>query len=186
MTIDEKIYPIQEKWLSKGFCYMAVMAAPFLGFAYFTRHSVNEMENTIIPIVFVGAWMMVNLIVVILQKDNFHYEFTEKIINLQQGVISKSQRHVFYGRVQNIILSQDLFDRLLGIASLTIETASDAGGAVLLKNNEKRAGLFWFKLGFLSNSVTIPGLLYPQALMLRKFVLEQIKNNPIDDAQSGL
>lgn len=186
MPIDENSFPIQSKWLSKGFGYMSAIAAAFVGFSYFTRYFGNKAEDIIVPIVFVCFWMIVNLVVVILQKSNFHYEFTDKMINLKQGVISKAERHVFYGRVQNIILSQDVFDRLLGIVSLTLETASDAGGAVLVKDTRRRSGLAWFKLGFLSNGVTIPGLLYPQARELRKFILDQIKNNPIDDAQSGL
>jgi uncharacterized membrane protein YdbT with pleckstrin-like domain len=172
----------------KGFTYMAVATVIILIYSFFVQQAKIRGNPTEILIGVCGTCivLLVAFIALVLKKINFEYDFGEKIIILKQGVLARSERQVFYGRIQNISISQDIFDKILGIASLAIETASDSGGAVLVTESKSNMGFGWFKLGFYSNSISIPGLLYEQALELKKFIMEQIKANPIDDAQSGL
>jgi hypothetical protein len=92
-----------------------------------------------------------------------------------------------YGRIQNICVSQGIINRLLGLASISIETASEGAGAKFIAQDSKsKANLAGALLGFHSNRIGIPGILYKNALEIKDVVMERIKLNPIDDAQSGL
>jgi len=188
-AINEKTYSIQAVWLIKNFVYIVIGTTIFSIFFYFAEKSEKKDDTGLIGmIVFVVIFQIATFIALVLRKIKFQYEFGEKNIILKQGVISKSERQGFYGRIQNISISQDFIDRFIGIASLIIETASDSGGAKLATESKKNRGrgLDWFKLGFYSNCILIPGLLYEDALDFKKFIMEQMKANPIDDAQSGL
>ena len=187
--VSEKTYPIQTVWLVKNFVYIVLGTAVFLTFFYFADKSEHkDGAGFNVMIVFIIVFQIATFIALLLKKINFRYEFREKNIILKQGVISKSERQVFYGRIQNISISQDFVDKFIGIASLIIETASDSGGAKLAAEAKKNRGrgFDWFKLGFYSNCILIPGLLYENALDFKEFIMEQMKANPIDDAQSGL
>lgn len=192
-TINEKTYPIQSSWLVKIFLYQVIrtiiMATLLYFYAVFSKElkGMSFIEMSFIEMVaIVGVFQLFVFFVTLLRKINFQYEFGDKNVVLKQGVISKSERQLFYGRIQNISLSQDFIDKFIGIVSLVIETASDSGGAKLVTDAKKNRGFDWFKLGFYSNSILIPGLLYENALDFKKFIMEQIKTNPIDDAHSGL
>jgi len=73
-------------------------------------------------------------------------------------------------------------------------TASDSGGVtsantppkIISRKRGAASLLDKFAVGFHSNSITVPGLSYKNALELKNLLMEQIKTNPIDDAQSGL
>ena len=193
-VVNEKTYPIQAVWVIKNFIYIVIRTAGFLipvCFVLFYSHArvgMSIVAEFIVAIVFAIVLHVAIFIALVLRKIKFQYEFGEKNIILKQGIISKSERHIFYGRIQNISLSQDFVDKFLGIASLLIETASDSGGAKLLTEakNDRSREFGWFKLGFYSNCILIPGLLYDNASDFKKFIMEQMIANPIDDAQSGL
>ena len=187
MIINERTHPIQDIWLIKSFVYTILGTAILLTYFYL-REKAHKRGGLAFSffLVIVIIFSAVSFIALMLRKDRFKYELGEKNIILKQGVISKSERQVFYGRIQNIIISQDFIDKFIGIASLAIETASDSGGVLLAREAKKSRGLDFFKLGFYSNSILIPGLLYENALDLKRSIMEKIKANPIDDAQSGL
>ena len=188
-VINEKTYSIQIVWVIKNFVYIVIGTAIVSIFFYISEKSEKKDEAVLIGwISLIIIFQIATFIALVLRKIKFQYEFGEKNIILKQGVISKSERQIFYGRIQNISLSQDFVDKIMGVASLVIETASDSGGAKLAVEAKKNRGrgFDWFKLGFYSNRILIPGLLYDKALDFKKFIMEQMKANPIDDAQSGL
>jgi len=189
-VINQDTYPIEKSWLIKSFVYVVIVTIFIAGFVFLSelskRHEIGLRYGTVVTIML--ALQFGSFIVLILRRNRFKYEFGEKNIIIKQGVLSKSERQVFYGRIQNIGVSQDLIDRLFGIASLVIETASDAGGAVVINDQDRSidpAGIL-AALGSNSNYIAIPGLSYQNATELKNYVMEQIKANPIDDAQSGL
>lgn len=113
----------------------------------------------------------------------FHYLLEEKFLTIQQGIISKQQKHTPYGVIQNIFVRQDIFDRLFNLASLTIENAAQAGGINNLRASKSNK---YEKIGFRGNRIVIPGLKREDAESLKIAILEKMKANPIDDSQSGL
>ena len=53
----------------------------------------------------------------------FAYELTADTFDLQSGVVSRTNREIPYGRVQNVDVSRNPVQRVLGIAEVRIETA---------------------------------------------------------------
>ena len=53
----------------------------------------------------------------------FRYELTPDTFDLQSGVFSRREREIPYGRIQNVDISRNILQRLLGISAVNIETA---------------------------------------------------------------
>lgn len=53
----------------------------------------------------------------------FRYELTGDTFDIHSGVLSRRDREIPYGRIQNVDISQNAVQRLLGIAEVRIETA---------------------------------------------------------------
>jgi len=194
LFVNEETHPIENAWVIKSIIYI-IIAAIFFGVVGFLRFSLKKYDRGIlIGLILFGVivFSFVSIISLILRKVNFKYNFGEKNIILRQGIIAKSERQTFYGRIQNIKLNQDFIDRLLDIASLEIETASDSGGvAIMLATKGKDTGKSIIRFtsifpGFASGFISIPGLSYKNASSLKNFLMERIKANPIDDMHSGL
>lgn len=125
-----------------------------------------------------------------LTRSNFHYATEEKFFVVKEGIISKKQRNLPYGVIQNVFVKQDIFDRIFGIASLAVENAVQGDG--------KSSGGFWSlkmtayknqqgdKIGSSGNQVSIPGLKKEDAEALKNILLQRMKENPNTDIQSGL
>jgi membrane protein YdbS with pleckstrin-like domain len=195
-VFNQDTYPVENKWMIKSFIYLAFQVI-FIGiFGYFIFQRDGKRDNAFLVgyLTFLGICQLAIFIMLILRKNRFRYEFQKDNIIVKQGVLEKLEKRVLYGRIQNIKINQDVFDNFLGIATLTIETASEAGGASISTRKGgwasiytgKRRGDISTSLGSHANNITIPGLSYQDALELNNFLKEKIKCNPIDDAQSGL
>lgn len=53
----------------------------------------------------------------------FEYELTADTFDITSGVISRRQREIPYGRIQNVDISRNVLQRLLGISAVSLETA---------------------------------------------------------------
>ncbi|WP_280536201.1 PH domain-containing protein [Halopenitus sp. POP-27] len=62
----------------------------------------------------------------------FEYECTPDTFDIASGVISRRDREIPYGRIQNVDVSRNVLQRLLGIAAVDLETAggSSTEGAI--------------------------------------------------------
>ena len=178
--INETVYPIQFAWVWKSGVtfFMAVLfSIILLIFGYIHYY-----------LILLILYSPIQFIILVLRRKNFHYELSQTLLNVKQGVINKQQRTIPYGVIQNVFVKQDLFDRIFGLSSLSIENASQAGGAkkmfglTLSSSNKKEAET----IGFDGNKISIPGLKKEHAEILKAAVLEKMKMNPIDDNRSGL
>jgi uncharacterized membrane protein YdbT with pleckstrin-like domain len=180
--ITEKNYPVQKLWLVFRsiitFLFILVFLVPPLFFAY-KRGEISK-DGAIFYIILVIGATIFHFIVKVLERANFHYSIEEKFLTVKQGILSKRQRHIPYGVIQNLFVKQDLFDRILGFASLMIENASQGGGA--LEDSQQTSET----IGFSGNRVSIPGLTKADAEILKGIILQKMKENPIEDSQSGL
>ncbi len=178
--INERSHSIERIWVIKN----TILWSPFCALIPLT------FTEKFIFSYFVRAIIICPFLIYLyltLAIKNYHYEFGDNLITLKQGIISKSERNVMYGRIQNICVSQGIINRFMGLASLSIETASEGAGIKFVtQDSQNKANLSGALLGFHSNRIGIPGLLYENALELKKVLMERIKSNPIDDAQSGL
>ena len=78
--------------------------------------------------------LAVGLTVRVLAWQRFRWSFDGEVIRVEQGVLSRSRRIVGVERVQQVELDRPFAQRLLGVATLRIDTAgSDAGPEIELR-----------------------------------------------------
>lgn len=53
----------------------------------------------------------------------FEYELTDSTLDIASGVLSRREREIPYGRIQNVSINRNVFQRVLGLAEVRIETA---------------------------------------------------------------
>lgn len=174
--VNEKNYPITKLWIFKAPIIAIVITIIALLFGYYFPYLVIA-----IPI-----WLIANPLI----RANFHYSTEDKFFVVRQGVFSKKQRNLPYGVIQNVLVKQDWFDRVFGLASFSVENASQGGGKGFF------GGSKGFRLGGVANSrqgeavgssgnkVNIPGLKKKDAEALKFILLQRMKENPIEE--SGL
>jgi len=76
----------------------------------------------------------VGLAVRVLAWQRFLWSFDGAVVRVEQGVLSRSRRSVDVERVQQVELERSFVQRLLGVATLRIDTAgSDAGPEIELR-----------------------------------------------------
>jgi len=196
-VITEKNYPVQRLWVIKSIrrsLFALIFFIPPLLISYRYSKTSKDTEIYFYIIIIVG-FVISHFIVTILRRANFYYSVEEKFLTLRQGILSKQQRYIPYGVIQNLFVKQDLFDRIFGLASLTIENASQGAGSLAVPQQQKVFGLHIVgnpqrqrveMIGFSGNKVSIPGLTKASAEILKGIVLQKMKENPIEDSQSGL
>ena len=69
---------------------------------------------------------------------NFYFNFSQDKGEIRSKVIGQSVSYLYYDRIQNINVSQSLFDRLFGIFTITIVTAGERAGMRLVINGLPR------------------------------------------------
>lgn len=65
-------------------------------------------------------------VVAFLQQRIYNYRFGDDELVIRDGILTKTERHIPYDRVHNVVLVRNPFHRMLGVASARVETA--AGG----------------------------------------------------------
>jgi uncharacterized membrane protein YdbT with pleckstrin-like domain len=60
-----------------------------------------------------------------------HYVFTNERVIMREGVFSRNGRDIPLGRVNDVSFGHNLFERMLGCGTLTIESAGERGQVVL-------------------------------------------------------
>jgi len=78
--------------------------------------------------------LLAGLTVRVLSWQRFTWSFDGDVVRVEQGVLSRSRRIVGVDRVQQVELERSFVQRLLGVATLRIDTAgSDAGPEIELR-----------------------------------------------------
>lgn len=184
--VDEKVYPIEARWILK---ILALNLSGFILIGIFFIVSSFNTGNIFYVSIFV-LFTLINVVIMMLRRKTFHYTVDTHFLYLKQGILSKQERHIPYGVIQHTFIKQDILDRLLGLASLVIENASAGAGAYTgtqkvfgTNYNQNKRGE---ALGFTGNKVSIPGLDKNNAELLKGVILQKMKENPLEDSQSGL
>ena len=55
--------------------------------------------------------------------QRYQYTFTDDTFDIRSGVLSRREREIPYGRIQNVDISRNVVQRLLGLSAIDIETA---------------------------------------------------------------
>lgn len=173
--VNEKNYPITKLWIFKAPIIIIVISIVALLFGYYFPYLVIAL-----PI-----YLIANPLI----RANFHYSTDEKYFIVRQGVFSKKQRNLPYGVIQNVLVKQDWFDRVFGLASFSVENASQGGGKGFFGRSKsfRMGGAYQQQgetVGSSGNKVNIPGLRKKDAEALKLILLQRMKENPIEE--SGL
>ncbi len=177
--IDEKIYPIQPRWLITSTISTFIVLSVLLTFYFISAIGSNgSADNSYlfyIALYFIG--IPIGFIIKILTRANFHYSFDNTYLNVKSGILSKQVRNTPYGIIQNIVVKQGIFDRVFGLATLRIENAAEAGGQNISSKQYRQQQVDTITSS--GNVVMIPGLNKADAETLKNILQEKMKLNPI-------
>jgi len=82
----------------------------------------------------------------------FRYDIGEDEVALEKGVIAKSYDSILYSRIQNVNIKRNWIERILGLSTVTIQTAGSAS----------------------SPEAVIPGIRKPLAKQVRERISDKI------------
>lgn len=189
--ITEKNYPIRNIWLFKQILVALIILPIYFIFIFSTSGGALFASGALIiflPFILIfGLALGIPVFINVLRRSNFHYSLEQHFMVLHQGIISKQNRNVPYGRIQGVFVNQGLFDRIFGLASLTIEDFSDGGRSAMDASGYVGSGKSRHEaLGFVGSKIHIPGLKKADAEAMKEIILQKVKENPIEDSQSGL
>jgi len=172
-SITEKNYPISIRWV---WANVAISLAAFPLYFLYLISEVGFVFSLITSLLII----IINITVVIMQRKYYHFEFGDQYITIRQGVIKRKERHLPYGVIQNVMIKRSLSDRLFGLATINVQNAvqqrkpggpADSADAVM---------------GSSGTDFNLPGQTPKNAEVLRKIVLEKMKENPDWGIHAGL
>jgi putative membrane protein len=84
-------------------------------------------------LILVGLILLLGAVVLlqVLAYRNLAFEFTEQEFNLYSGIITKRRVHVPYQRVQSVNHNATFLQRIIGVCSVSIETAGGANNKAI-------------------------------------------------------
>jgi len=182
--VTEKDYSIRNRWIMKlsiSNLFISFFTASGVALLFKVASQGIEMPLFFYIIIFIPVFLVVfisRIVVIVLQKEFFHYEIGDKFLTIKQGIISKQQRQLPYSVIQNLFIRQSLLDRIFNLSLLNIENAQK--GALTAVNRPTLD-----VIGSIGNTIYIPGLDPNDAETLKNLVLQKMKENPAEST-SGL
>ena len=83
--------------------------------------------------ILVVLWFVVALAYQLVYYQRFEYELTDDTLDIASGVVSRRNREIPIGRVQNVDISRNVVQRALGIAQINLETAGGSSTEASLR-----------------------------------------------------
>ncbi len=171
-SITEKNYPISIRWV---WANVAISLAAFPLYFLYLITEVGFVFSLITSLLVVT----INITVVIMQRKYYHFEFGDQYITIRQGVIKRQERHLPYGVIQNVMIKRSLSDRLFGLATINVQNAVQQGKLGYRESADTT-------IGSSGTDFNLPGQTPKNAEVLRKIVLEKMKENPDWGIHAGL
>jgi putative membrane protein len=81
----------------------------------------------------VVAWFVVATAYQLVYYQRFDYELTEDTLDIASGVVSRRQREIPIRRIQNVDISRNVVQRLLGLSRIDLETAGGSSTEASLR-----------------------------------------------------
>ncbi len=172
-SVTEKNYPISIRWV------WANVAISLAAFPLIFLYLITEV-SFVFSLISSLSVVIINITVVIIQRNYYHFEFGDQYITIRQGVIKRQERHLPYGVIQNIIIKRSFSDRLFGLATINVQNAVQQwkpGGSADSADTV---------MGSSGTDFNLPGQTPKNAEVLRKIVLDKMKENPDWGIHAGL
>jgi putative membrane protein len=83
--------------------------------------------STIGLLVVLGVVVLLGLVVRFLAWQRFRFSFDGEVLRVDEGVLSRNHRALDVARIQQVEVNRSLLARLLGLATLRVETAGGSG-----------------------------------------------------------
>lgn len=128
-NISSATYPIQGRWLPSQVITIAIYSA-FIGlFAGGYGIAKTDGGSGIFTFwhIFIAVavlWFIFHFIAQMIWKSNYAFAFLPEYIQLNTGILSRSERHLPYKSIQDVSVAQSLPDRIFGLANVVIENAA--------------------------------------------------------------
>jgi len=168
---DSKNLPLEKRKVLKKSCasgclqiFTAMMISGFIGIMQLgSMDSPGDLELiNILKYIQIFIWaacilfFIINIVYQYLYYKFYYYNFGEESAEIKKGVVAQATGHVYYSRIQNIYLDQDILDRMFQLYDVHYETAGESSA-------------------FYSH---VDGLNKENADKLIAFILQKAKNNP--------
>jgi len=200
--ISEQNFPIQINWVWKQVSQAAVLASVTtfsLALLFYSENADPSGVHTHIPLIVLPLVSVIaavlRLLVALMQRKYYHFEFGDQYITVRQGIINRQERHIPYGVIQDLTVMRSLTDRIFGIASINASNATQ-------QTNVKGLS-FWQSwkasssrnrsdnsadavMGSNGQNFSLPGQSPEAAEQLRQIILAKMKENPDWGIQAGL
>ncbi|MDB4984602.1 MAG: hypothetical protein JWM20_781 [Patescibacteria group bacterium] len=135
--VSQNTFPISGIWIFQkviSSIFSSVVAVVFYWFVAI-RNTAQIIGGTAAQ----GAWSTLGTVVIIffivllfqigsalIWRSNFKFQFMPDYVYARQGIISVEEKHLPYGTIQDVVMSQSFFERIFGIATVTIQNAAAA------------------------------------------------------------
>lgn len=120
--------------------------------------------NIILLIVFIVFTVILGEIFSSFIYNNWGYEFTQRELKIQKGVIAKTYKSIPYERIQNVDINRGILARICGYSTLDIQTAG-------------YSGYHYRGRGRVMSEGHIPGVSVEAAEHIRDFIMNKIVGN---------
>jgi membrane protein YdbS with pleckstrin-like domain len=133
----------------------------------------------------------ISFLVMLLRFVTFSYWLTEDFINVKQGVITRSEKHIPFSVIQDVIVNQDILDRFFGLSTVIVENAA-MGGAVMMPQNNRSYGMYGQSSrmqdfpGMYGNRLVLPGFSREDAIKFRDIILSKAEEASKQNKQQEL
>jgi putative membrane protein len=104
------------------------MSEPFRPFTI-TRPDPVLLKYYVVASLFAGPAFFIPLIVLLFRYHTLKYRFDDRGISMSWGVLFRREILLTYRRIQDIHLTRNLLQRWMGLATVSIQTASGASSA---------------------------------------------------------
>jgi len=75
-------------------------------------------------VLFIGFWLLVVVVFPVLHYFTFSYRIGQDRLIIRSGIFSRTRREVPFTRIHNVMVAQNLWQRLLQVAELRLESAA--------------------------------------------------------------
>lgn len=79
------------------------------------------------------SWFIIALSYQLIYYQRFEYELADGTLDIASGIVSRRNREIPIGRVQNVDISRNVIQRALGIAQINLETAGGSSTEASLR-----------------------------------------------------
>ncbi len=128
-NISYQTFSIQKGWYVQS-VFQALLLSLILGFwlglSVFDK-GYSEM-GFVLSLAIIFVLFIFQMVMAVLWKKSFTWEFTPEFILTKEGIIGRRETHVPYRTIQDVMLSQSIFERLLGLCTVKVENATAVAG----------------------------------------------------------